>query len=51
MVCVAMIIAHNETLTCKAHVLLAVGRLFGVVELEDIQNGLRVFLLLQLSDV
>lgn len=46
-----MIIAHNETLTCKAHVLLAVGSLFGVVELEYIQDDLRVLLLLQLSDV
>lgn len=46
MVCVAMIITPSETPTCEAHVLLTVGRLFRVVELEHIQDGLRVLLLL-----
>ena len=35
----------------EAHVLLVVDGLFGVVELENVQDGLGVLLLLQLGDV
>jgi len=35
----------------EAHVFLVVDGLFGVVELQDVQDGLRVLLLLQLGDV
>lgn len=38
-------------LTGEAHVFLAVGRFFGVVELQNVEDGLRVLLLLQLGDV
>ena len=35
----------------EAHVFLVVDGLFGVVELQDVQHGLWILLLLQLGDV
>lgn len=46
MVCLCVLTSGGET-----HVFLVVDRLFGVVELEHVQHGLRVLLLLQLGDV
>ncbi len=39
------------SVTCKAHVFLAVGRFFRVVEFKHVQNGLRILLLLEFGDV